>query len=59
MLAGFQQSGFCDVVAGVQSDEMALMAVLRVPVVPVVIPLVEVAFVSDGVWMQSAERLLV
>ena len=45
-------------VAWVESDEMTLVTVLEVPVVPVVVPLVDIAHVSDGVGMQTGKGLL-
>ena len=37
---------------------MTLMTMLEIPVVPVVVPFVDVAHVSDGVGMQAGEGLL-
>lgn len=47
VLAGFQQFGIREVLTGIQADEMRLVAVLRVAVFPVVIPLVQVALLAD------------
>ena len=43
----------------IQSDEMALVAMLRVPVLPVVVPLVQVAVLADSVGVQTLEGSLV
>ena len=32
---------------------MRLMPVLEVPIVPIIVPFVDVAHVSDGVWMEA------
>ena len=58
-LCCFLEGGIRQVVAGVESYQVALMTVLEVPVVPVVVPLVDVAHVPDGVGVQAGERLLV
>ena len=44
--------------AGVQSDEVRLMAVMGIPVVPVIVPFVEVTHMSDGVGVQAGEGFL-
>ena len=53
-----QQLFAIEVVAWIESDEMALMAMLEVPIVPVIIPFVQITHVSDGIGMQSGEGLL-
>ena len=39
----------------VQSDEVRLMAVMGIPVVPVIVPFVQVALMSDDVGMQARQ----
>ena len=42
----------------IQSNQMTLMAVFRVSVLPVIIPLVEVAVLANGIGMQAVYLVL-
>ena len=52
------QGGISEMIAWVETDEVALMAMLEIPVVPVVVPLVQVAHVADSVGVQLSQGLL-
>ena len=43
--------------AWIQSDEVTLVTVLEVPVIPVIVPLIQIPHVSDGVGVQPCEGL--
>ena len=43
----------------VEAYKMALMAVFEVTVVPIVIPFVQIAHVTDGVGMEALEYIIV
>ena len=59
LLAGFQQRRFSEMMAGIESYEVTLVAVVRVVVAPVVIPFVQIALVPNGVGMQALQCLAV
>ena len=57
-LCSLLQGGISEMTARVEADEMALVTVLEVSVVPVVVPFVQVSHVSDGIGVQVGERFL-
>ena len=57
LLGCFLEGGIRQVISRIESDEVTLVTMLEVPVVPVVVPFVQVAHVADGVGMESGEGL--
>ena len=57
-LSGLLQRAVRQVLSWVEAYEVTLMAVLRVVVVPVVVPLVQVAVMSDGIGVQFSKCYL-
>ena len=47
--------GYGKVMARIESEEMGLVAVARILVTPVVIPLLQVAFCTNLVWLKTGE----
>ena len=52
------QGGISKMIARIEPDEVTLVAMLEIPVVPVVVPLVQVAHMADGVGVQLGQGLL-
>ena len=55
----FLQVGLCQVVSGIKTDKVTLVAVLGVFVLPVVVSLIQVAILADDVGTQPSQCCLV
>ena len=57
-LTCFLERSISQVISREEAYQMALMAMLEIPVIPIIIPLIQVAHVSDGIGMKFSQCLL-